>query len=286
MRLRKGANGRRASSPGVGYTGTAGVRSRRAARLAFNLFAAVLAGVAVARPAPAQPRCMQHVTPDFSTRLPYTPQRGGQCEGYYLRRLSTGTALHLVSLTATRRSFEPRHHPSAGLTWHAPPSAAVTVTAASMLPLTRYLMSVDLAPGTRSYTWPLHRITGTPLRGHDLGFLAWATMRVGSRDERVFLPVAIGPPAPGALPARYRMDVMPDGSVTEVHVAVTRFHARDGVEAAVYSRRVQAGPYTARTPFPIDLPDPGPPGLYHVQVSADAEGSRTTTEFWLYHQTP
>ena len=227
--------------------------------------------------------CIAQVTPDASSRLPYSLRRDGRCEGYYLRRLSSGTALHVLSLTSTRRRFNPREIASTPLAWQAPDDAVVTITASSLLPNTRYLMSFQADAGVTAYRWPLNTLANTPLRGQDLGFLAWGTKLIGGRREKVFLPLSIDGSRGGVLPRRYRLEILPERQIKDVELTVTRFIDDTLSETPVYSTRVEAGPYVARVPFPVDLPELGPSGVYHLQVSATSDAGGTAVDMWLYH---
>lgn len=221
--------------------------------------------------------------------------RGDRCEGAHSLKISSDTKLVVASLSASL-DFSLDSTEALTVEWSAPPAGStVHLRGGSLGSLGRglyYRMDAVVPAGTSRFHWPVEVLAALRLAPADIGVVGWTRMLIaGDGEERtVYLPVRIGQPDPGPAGAEYHLLLVPAERLEEIFVTLTPLAADGGSGApTIDTQPLGLGYYPADSPTWLELPAPGAPGLYRVDLSARLyrDPERTiSTRLWLYHAEP
>jgi hypothetical protein len=194
--------------------------------------------------------------------------RGDRCEGIYVSNVS-GAELSLASLTQAFADYDPRSVPRLFLRWESPNDSMVTVRARSVKRDVYYGMDTRRPGGSGTFTWPTTILANQDLRRQDLGVTAWVGMSLGGRVERVLLPLRILGDSTTPPGQAYQLKVYPSVRLREVYLTLSQLDSTGQVaRVIVRGDSLRRAPYGARQAITVPIADPGPRGVYRVEISA------------------
>jgi hypothetical protein len=227
--------------------------------------------------APCDPELVQQTDPKDSDR--YTQRETGRCEGVYLQNVSSTVGELLVaSLTANE---QPQRWFGGGLVlrWNQFSRTDVHIQAFPLVPRKHYRLDVQTGAVT-SYEWNT-TLVEKYLTPDQTGLVAWTTTTIDGRNQRVYLPIAVG--EPGAPIAPYRLALVPPVELSEVYLTVTSIQSGD--KPLRLHTPLNFGYYPANHKIVVDLPSLPKPGLYRIELIGDRKdrGSVATPPLLINH---
>jgi len=206
-----------------------------------------------------------------------------RCEGLYIQPVAARDTLRVASLVAFHSDFKPEDSDTIEIRWELAPEYSIHLQAQSFG--RRYYRMDTERSAARSFVWSTSVLTALGLRGRDLGTVGWTTMNIGDRQERVYLPVAVGQAPQGHTPGLYQLDIEPAQELDEVYLTVTLANIQgELVDVITDQTALEYGYYPARAATVIYLELPSAASqLFWIQISAALSGGGwAANEFWIY----
>lgn len=225
---------------------------------------------------------------------------GDRCEGVYTMKRSAGMTLELASFTATDDSTAPVEAKANGevvLDWipyvgNAADSSVLADSGirihAQNFPRERiaYAMDTRQTAGAGQWRWPTSVLAAQDIKKiavrdgePDVGLVGRTHVKVAGVDTVVYVPLRVrkrpGPEHSSLV--EYRVVLYPGTKIELLSYKV----ARRGSEGKVIQLHRS---FTGEQPFTIAIADPGPQGLYSLEISArTGAGDVTMTPILFYH---
>jgi hypothetical protein len=194
--------------------------------------------------------------------------RGDRCEGIYVSEVS-GTELSLASLTRVFSDYNPDSITRLLVRWESPIDSGITLRARSVKRNVYYGMDTRRTGSVREFTWPTTILANQDLLRRDVGIVGWTTMRIGSRVERVYLPLHIVYDTAASQPGNYQVKIYPSVRLREVYLTLSQLDSLGQVSRILMrGDSLRRAPYGARQPITVPIADPGARGIYRLEISA------------------
>jgi hypothetical protein len=209
--------------------------------------------------------------------------RGDRCEGIYIQPVSSSNLL-LASFTNYFEDFDPNSLEKLSVDWSSPAQSLVRLRAYSLREKLYYQMDSVAALGTTTYVWPGSVLNSLHLSKQDIGVVGFTELRIGSEDRTLYLPLRISNKTQKRSQG-YQAVIVPGSELKEVFISLAKVDADGQPHTFSFSDRpLHRGYYPAERGILIDIPDPGPPGIYYLEIGATTKyGGPLTQHIWFYH---
>lgn len=209
--------------------------------------------------------------------------RGDRCEGIYLQAVS-GSSLLVASFTSFFEAFNPGSLDKLSIEWSSPAKTPVRLRAYALREKLYYQMDTTVAPDKAAYSWPGEVLNTLHLSRLDIGVVGFIDYHLGAENRTVYLPLRIHDKA--RQPAHgYELVLVPGSQLKEVFVSLARV-GTDGRPGnfLISDRPLRRGYYPAERGTPVEIPNPGSPGIYFLEIGATTmNGEPLTQQIWFYH---
>jgi len=242
---------------------------------------ACCSGALQAQPSPCDPHLLQPASDPNGYRL-----RGDRCEGIYIREVAGSSAVLLVSLTRSVLDYDLKSGGDLAIDWRAPSNQQpVRLRGVGLRQRLYYQMDAVRPAGTTSYTWNTGVLANLNLKPEELGMLAWVPSPVGAQTRDVYLPLGVSQGKSTGTNTGYRVTLSPSAELSEVYVTLSPIGPDGRSKAPVLNgKKLGLGYYPALRAFSFPVADPGPPGIYALDVAAVLNtGEPSTMRMWFYH---
>ena len=228
---------------------------------------------------PCDPGLTQEARSPYGYRL-----RGEICEGIYAKQVAS-TALLLASFTSSVVDYGSASSDDLILEWKSPGHGEVRVRARSTKRRLYYRMDARPPRDSGSLRWSAGLLRALNVQHQDLGLLAWVNSDAISHGGNVYLPVLLRQGGGANHPSNYQVALLPGLDLSEVYITVTGI-GRDGQRGKPTrdSQPLKYGYYPADNPIEFTISNPGPPGVYLLEVGASLKsGGSVTLPILFYH---
>jgi hypothetical protein len=209
--------------------------------------------------------------------------RGDRCEGIYIQPVSSSSLL-LASFTSLFENFDANGVERISVNWLSPAKTPVRLRAYGLREKLYYQMDTVVSSDKTAYLWPATVLNSLHLSKQDVGVVGFTNFPIGGQDRTVYLPLRISEKSQKTAP-RYQIVVIPGEELKEVFLSLAKVEA-DGQPHtfSISDRPLHLGYYPAERGIFIDIPDPGQPGIYYVEIGATSKyGNPLSKQIWFYH---
>jgi hypothetical protein len=209
--------------------------------------------------------------------------RGDRCEGIYIQPVSSSSLL-LASFTSLFENFDANGVERLSVNWLSPAKTPVRLRAYGLREKLYYQMDTVIPSDKTAYLWPATVLNSLHLSKQDVGVVGFTNFPVGGQDRTVYLPLRISDKSQKTAPG-YQIVVIPGEELKEVFLSLAKIEA-DGQPHtfSISDRPLHLGYYPAERGIFIDIPDPGQPGIYYVEIGATSKyGNPLSKQIWFYH---
>lgn len=229
--------------------------------------------------APCDLELVRQTNPNDKDR--YVQRDKDRCEGVYLQLVS-GTVGELLVASLTAPSGGPMQWPAIGaltLRWNQFSGGDVHIQAFPLVPRKHFRLDV-LRRAVASYDWNTN-LVAKYLAPAEVGLVAWTIAPVNGRNQRVYLPLAVG--SSGAPRGPYSVTLVPPADLSEVYLTVASI--APGERPLRMHAPLKFGSYRKDQKIEVDLPLLPRAGLYRVELVGDRkdQGSVATPPFLVNH---
>jgi hypothetical protein len=205
-----------------------------------------------------------------------------RCEGVYLQQVA-GTIGDLLVASLTASDGGPTQWPESGaltLRWNQFSTGDVHIQAFPLVPRKHFRLDVLSAPSA-SYDWRTS-LVAKYLAPVEVGVVAWTSSQINGRNQRVYLPIAVGPA--GIPKGPYHLTLLPPVDLSEVYLTVAS--VAPGKRSFRNHTPLKFGSYPANQKIEVDIPPLPESGLYRVAVEGDRkdQGSVATPPLLINHR--
>jgi hypothetical protein len=229
----------------------------------------------------AQTPCDSDLITNLRDNDRYLQRGADRCEGVYLQQVA-GTVGDILVASLTCPIGGLTHWPASGaltLRWNRFSGSDVHIQAFPVVP--RKHFRLDVVKGSiDSYEWHTD-LAEKYLAPAEAGLVVWTVTPINGRNQRVYLPLAIG--SSGTPRGPYRLALVPPVELSEVYLTVAS--TASGTAPLLSKAPLKFGSYPANQKIAVELPPLPKAGLYRVEIVADRkdQGSVATQPFLLNH---
>jgi len=237
---------------------------------------------AISQVCSAQTQCDLEVIrqADPKDRDHYFQRDKNRCEGVYLEQVAGTVGSLLVASLTGRRGVLAQWPVNGPLTfrWNQFASGEVHIQAFPVVPRKFFRLDV-FERGAAEYAWNTD-LVAKYLTPAEVGLVAWTLAPIDGRNQRVYLPIAVGSGAPKG---PYRVTLVSSVDLSELYITVASI--APGEKPLRVNAPLRFGSYPANQKIEVDLPPLPKAGLYRVEFVGDRrdQGSVAAPQFFVNH---
>jgi hypothetical protein len=189
--------------------------------------------------------------------------KGGRCEGFYRRQVSTSAPLTLKSFMAAAPGKGSLPSPLR-VSWLLAQDRPVDLRASALKPKVYFQMDVRAGSRDRVYDWPTDALSGSTLGLSEIGL----TASYAEGGQRVYVPTRILNAGQADGDSTYVVAIWPEQSLQEVFISVSGQNAQGKTVEVQARKELGRGLYPASRAIQFSIPRPSSRGRYELAVSA------------------
>ena len=209
--------------------------------------------------------------------------RGDRCEGIYLQTVS-GSSLLVASFTSFFEAYDPGSLDKLSLEWSSPAQTPVRLRAYALREKLYYQMDAVVAPDKATYSWQGGVLNALHLSKPDIGVVGFIDYPIAGENRTVYLPLRIHEKTLKPTHS-YELVLVPGSQLKEVFISLAKVEADGRPHTfSISDRPLHRGYYPAERGTLVEIPNPGSPGIYFLEVGATTMyGEPLTQQIWFYH---
>jgi hypothetical protein len=209
--------------------------------------------------------------------------RGDRCEGIYIQPVSSSSLL-VASFTSFFEEFDPDSLESLSIDWVSPAKTPVRLRANALREKLYYQMDTVITSGRTTYSWPGTVLNSLHLSKKDIGVVGFTNFRIGGEDRTLYLPLRIRGKSQTTAPG-YQIILVPGSELKEVFFSLAKLDANGQAHTfSISDRPLRRGYYPAERGISIEVPNPGQPGMYYLEIGAITKyGGPLTKQVFFYN---